>query len=605
MSRPIQSIIAAMRPIPSIIDIVSPRLALPSVGSTLIGAERVLATVRALLALSSLLLIWLNPAVAYPREVATAFLWVYLAHSIGVLTLVYTRPNISPRFALLVHIADILWAAVISLFGSQAESPFFLYFIFALLAAAFRWGLRETAFTTVAVVGTMAIDVLARVHTPLAQVLGSPSESGFIMRSIYLVVFSFLIGYVAESEKRRAAEALSISRISATVRIESGLKGTVQMVVQELLQLFGGRELLVVTRESEAHLVTLWRAEKLPDSQSVVFTWKQLDETEQQEYLCVMSENSAAAVWHNRQTASIFTLDKNGVRLRGQKCYLSAKFVQEHPFQQLLSCAISAAPEVSVRLLLLDPMLGGRAETQLRFLQEVANLVAPSVYNVYLLRRLRSRAAAVERARVSRELHDGVVQSLHAIAFRLYALRTRSSVSTEERETELLEIQQLVQNEAANMRNLIHQLEPLDFDPRHLVDFISGMVTRYRQDTGIGTQFVCDSPEVNLPAATCREVAGIVREALANVRRHSGAQHVLVRLARQQGGWALVIEDDGRGFPFSGRFNHVQLEESRRGPLVIKQRVRAIEGELTIVSKAGHGARLEIRIPDFARASTA
>jgi signal transduction histidine kinase len=318
-----------------------------------------------------------------------------------------------------------------------------------------------------------------------------------------------------------------------------------------------------------------------------------------------MGEDSAAAAWHHRQTTSIFTLDKHGIRTRGQKCYLPGKFVDEHPFQLLLSCAISAAPEVSVRLLLLDPTLGGRAETQLRFLQDVANLVAPSVYNVYLLRRLRSRAAAVERARVSRELHDGVVQSLHAIAFRLYALRTRSAVSSEEREAELLEVQQLVQNEAANVRNLIHQLEPLDFDPRHLVDFLSGMVTRYRQDTGIGAQFVCDTPQVSLPAAACREIAGIVREALANVRRHSGAQHVLVRLARQQGGWALVIEDDGRGFPFSGRFNHVQLEENRRGPLVIKQRVRAIEGELTIVSKAGQGARLEIRIPDFARASTA
>ena len=67
----------------------------------------------------------------------------------------------------------------------------------------------------------------------------------------------------------------------------------------------------------------------------------------------------------------------------------------------------------------------------------------------------------------------------------------------------------------------------------------------------------------------------------------------------------LTIEDDGRGFEFSGKFSNAQLEETRRGPLVIQQRVRALEGELTIVSKAGHGARLEINIPDFARANTA
>jgi signal transduction histidine kinase len=299
------------------------------------------------------------------------------------------------------------------------------------------------------------------------------------------------------------------------------------------------------------------------------------------------------------------TLDKEGLRTRGQQCYLAARFAEQHPFNLLLACAISAAPDVSARVLLFDPILGGRAETQLRFLQDVANLVAPSVYNVYLLRRLRSRAAAVERARVARDLHDGVVQSLHAIAFRLYALRTRSTIAPAEREQELLEVQQLVQNEAANVRQLIQQLEPIEFDPRHLADFLAGMVTRYRQDTGIGAQFVCDAPEVNLPPATCREIAGILREALANVRRHSGAQHVLVRLARQRGAWLLTIEDDGRGFEFSGRFTHAELDEKRRGPLVIKQRVRAIEGELTIISKAGQGARLEIKVPDLTRASIA
>lgn len=594
-----------MLAVPSVLDIVSRRLSLPRGRTTLIGMERVLASVRLVLGLSSLLLLWLNPAVAYPRKIALAILYVYLIHAIGLLIAVYVRSEISARFSLAVHTADILWAAIISLFGSQAESPFFLYFIFVLLAAAFRWGLRETALTSVAVVGTMALDSIARVRTPLAQLLGLPSVPGFIMRSIYLVIFSFLIGYIAESEKRRAAEALSISRISASVRVEAGLKGTVQAVMQELLALFGGRELLVVTRESEGHLVMLWRAQKIGDSANAVFTWKQLDEAEQQDYLCVMDEDSAGAAWHNRRTTSSFTLDKNGLRTRERVCYLATGFVDRHPFNVLLACAISAASEVSARVLLFDPTLGGRAETQLRFLQDVANLVAPSVYNVYLLRRLRSRAAAVERARVSRELHDGVVQSLHAIAFRLYALRTRAGVSSEERETELLEVQQLVQSEAANVRNLIHQLEPLDFDPRHLVDFLSGMVTRYRQDTGIGAQFVCDAAQVSLPPAACREIAGIVREALANVRRHSGAQHALVRLGRQQGGWMLMIEDDGRGFPFSGRFTQVQLEEDRRGPLVIKQRVRAIDGELTIVSKAGQGSRLEIRIPDFARASIA
>jgi signal transduction histidine kinase len=595
-----------MRPMPSVLDLVTRRLDLPRSRRGLIETERVLAAVRVVLVLSSLVLLQLDPADVFPYNGWVYGLSVlYLAHSIGIFVMVQLRTEISNRFSLLAHAADILWPAIISLFAGGLNSPFFLYFIFALLAAAFRWGMRETALTTVAVIVTMAADAIALTETPLEKMIAQPVDAAhFVMRAVYLVIFGFLIGYVAESEKRRAAEALSISRVCSRVRVEAGLKGTVQNVLQELLALFGGRELLVITREAEADRVVLWRAERL-EAGNVVFTWRQLDESEVQEYLCVMGEECAAAVWRHRSTTSSITLGKNGLRAHAQRCYLAARFVAQHPFNVLLVCAISAAPDVSTRVLLFEPALGGRPETQLRFLRDLANLVAPSVYNVYLLRRLRSRAAAVERARVSRELHDGVVQSLHAIAFRLYALRTRSAIASGEREQELLELQQLVQNEAANLRHLIQQLEPLDFDPRHLVDFLAGMVTRYRQDTGIGAQFVCDVADVGLPPATCREIAGIIREALANVRRHSGAHNVLVRLARQRGAWILTIEDDGRGFEFSGRFSHAELEEFRHGPLVIRQRVRAIEGELTIISKPGQGARLEIKVPDFARASIA
>jgi len=69
---------------------------------------------------------------------------------------------------------------------------------------------------------------------------------------------------------------------------------------------------------------------------------------------------------------------------------------------------------------------------------------------------------------------------LHAIGFRLYAFAHSGDNECPERDRELLDIQQLVQDEAANVRTLIQQLKPLDFDPRHLVDFLAGMIERYR-----------------------------------------------------------------------------------------------------------------------------
>ena len=591
-----------MRPSSSVFDLATRRLALPEERRGLIETERVLAAVRAVLVLTSILLVRLRTEEFPYGDWVYALLIFYLAHSLGLLVVLRWRTDISPGFSLFAHAGDIVWPAFISVFAGGLNSPFFLYFIFALLAAAFRWGMRETSLTTVAVIVTMAADALIVTRTPLAQVITHPFDvTNFVMRVINLVIFSFLIGYISESEKRRAAEALSISHLSSGVQVEAGLKGTVQNLLGELLRLFEASELLIVTREAVAAPAMLWRAERTAGDQ-FVFTWRQLEHAEEGDYFFPMGDASAGVIWRRGSRISSVTLDKSGARTYAKPCELTPGFVAQHRFDLLLGCVITAAPDVSTRALMFNPRRGGRAESQLRFLQDLANLIAPSVYNVYLLRRLRSRAAAVARARVSRELHDGVVQSLHAIAFRLYALRTRSAISPVEREQELLEVQQLVQNEAANLRQLIQQLEPLDFDPRHLTGFLAGMVTRYRQDTGISAQFVCDVADVSLPPAACREIAGIVREALVNVRRHSGAQNVLVRLSRHPGAWMLTIEDDGHGFQFSGRFSHVELDEFRRGPLVIKQRVRAIGGELTIISQAGRGARLEIRIPDMARA---
>ena len=95
----------------------------------------------------------------------------------------------------------------------------------------------------------------------------------------------------------------------------------------------------------------------------------------------------------------------------------------------------------------------------------------------------------------------------------------------------------------------------------------------------------------------CATVARIVQEGLVNVRKHSDASHVVVQFDRRDGHWRLTIEDDGRGFPFSGRFSQAELEADGKGPLVIKECVRLINGELTLESIPGRGSRLEITIP--------
>jgi signal transduction histidine kinase len=419
------------------------------------------------------------------------------------------------------------------------------------------------------------------------------------------VIFGFLIGYMAESEKRRQAETLSIAQVSARVRVDAGLKGTLQAVLQEILNIFAARQLLLVAGEVETGSTNMWRAERLDQESEVVFSWGHLDQNERGTYAFEFPQSSVACAWRRGGAKSSITLDRDGMRTRGHKCTLPDVFIAAHPFRRVLAVDVCLAPEVSARLFLFEPRLDASPETQLRFLQRLANQISPSVYNVYILRRLRSRVVEVERGRVARELHDGVVQSLHGIAFRLYALRTGPMVYSNECKQELIEIQELVQNATSDLRTLIHQVKPLDLDPRRLVEFLAAMVERYRYETGIGAKFVCDEDNLTLRPQVCRDIAGIVQEALANVKKHSGADNVLVRLGTKQGKWFLTIDDDGRGFAFSGRLSQAELERMRIGPFIIKERVRSLGGEMTIESKPGQGARLSITVPQMSMSTRA
>jgi len=596
----------------SLLDILSPRLALRERTDETIRVERALAAARLMLSVSALAALYLNPAESFPAPALVFGLLVaYSAHALALVVLLGRWSQVPPRFAWTVQAADILWPCLISVFTNGPGTPFFLFFIFALLAAAFRWGMRETLLALVVAIATLAGEAYAVDHDWFANgwfahawsgEAGSGLGIGFMMRMVYLIIFAVLIGYLAEWEKRRRSEALSISHINTKVRVDAGLKATLQAVMQDLMKLFGSRELLLVAREGKVQRANLWRVERVADTGGMEFTWRQLDDREGQSYFFELPAQCAGAAWLQSGPVSAITVDRDGKPLAGSKCQLLPEFLSRHAFDRLLASSIQVAPDLSCRLFLFEPKRGGLPETQLRFLRDVTNRVTPAIYNVYLLRRLRSRAAAAERGRVARDLHDGVVQSLHALAFRLYVLRT-GRMSERDRTQELLDMQELAQKEAASLRGMIQHLQP--FEPKHLLNSLAGMIEKYGYDTGIAAKFVCDASDVNLPPAICREIAGVVQEALANVLKHSGAESVVVRLSSQSDGWILTIEDDGRGFEFSGRFTQLELERVRRGPLIIKQRARAMGGELTLVSTPGRGARLEIKIPQGLQANVA
>jgi signal transduction histidine kinase len=211
----------------------------------------------------------------------------------------------------------------------------------------------------------------------------------------------------------------------------------------------------------------------------------------------------------------------------------------------------------------------------------------------------------VARARVARELHDGAIQALIAVemevdVLRREASRTENLVKISPR---LEHIQEMLREQVFDLRTLMQQMRPVEFSPAQLLDHLADIVERFRHDTGITAEFVSVLEDVDLSPRLCRELFRITQEALTNVRKHSGAQHVLVRFGVRQGRWTLEVEDDGRGFEFHGKKSLAELDASRKGPGVIKERVRILGGNLEIESLPGQGTRLEVTFPQKAPAT--
>jgi signal transduction histidine kinase len=163
--------------------------------------------------------------------------------------------------------------------------------------------------------------------------------------------------------------------------------------------------------------------------------------------------------------------------------------------------------------------------------------------------------------------------------------------------SELGRIQSLLREEVLKLRELMQQMKAIEVDAQRLLPVLNDTVERFQRETGITARFGTDLEDLDMPQRVCREILRIVQEGLVNVRKHSGARHVLVRLGSSVEKWNLTLEDDGKGFPFAGRYTQEQMGGAGKGPMIILERVGLIGGELTLESNPGQGTRLEVTVP--------
>jgi two-component system sensor histidine kinase UhpB len=195
------------------------------------------------------------------------------------------------------------------------------------------------------------------------------------------------------------------------------------------------------------------------------------------------------------------------------------------------------------------------------------------------------RAQEEERARVARDLHDEVNQSLTGLLLRLEAARDGAPPELED---ELAETKALANQAMRELLSLARQLRPTALDDLGLAAAIEGQVERLGGE--IETSLEVEGDFSDLGGDQQLVVYRVAQEALSNAARHSGAGRVDVRLRRTAGGGvALEVADDGRGFAF---------DESQRGLGIggMRERALLIGAELTIESRPDRGTTVRLAV---------
>jgi len=187
-------------------------------------------------------------------------------------------------------------------------------------------------------------------------------------------------------------------------------------------------------------------------------------------------------------------------------------------------------------------------------------------------------AVARERARIARELHDGLATDL-AGAISLFKVYLESHREVSDRT--LSNVFEILERMLKQVRETLAELRPRPIGPDGLVGDLRHQAGEFARLYGIRVEIATNGTEDMLPPPQREVVNQVVREALTNVRKHSGSSICRVRMHFAARPFLVEVADEGRGF--------VSSQAHGYGLVGMRERAAGIGGRLEVVSTEGRG----------------
>jgi hypothetical protein len=197
-----------------------------------------------------------------------------------------------------------------------------------------------------------------------------------------------------------------------------------------------------------------------------------------------------------------------------------------------------------------------------------------------------------ERARISRELHDELGQTLTALKMELGWLKDRLPADPAMLRTRVDRLVQIVDHSVTDLQRIASDLRPMILDELGLVSAIQWLVQNFSERSALAVALSFEQSDVLYSRDVSTAAFRIVQEALTNIARHSGAASARIAARHSGDELQLEISDEGRGMDVAR-----SRREQHLGLIGMSERAHMLGGSMEIDSAPGRGTRISVRLP--------
>lgn len=363
---------------------------------------------------------------------------------------------------------------------------------------------------------------------------------------------------VIESHRLRARELIAFREIDNTLRAESNLQQVLERLVLQMAEACGAQGGAIFLRSA---------------GDDTLDTWAQIGHGAPPEIAREIIQSNQLVIRTNPGDSL-----KNG-------------------FTSVLAAPLTIGTRVEGAVVLTHREPRAFAPRHLNLLSVLSSSAALIVRNAQLYAWSEEKVITEERARMAREMHDGLAQDLSFLLLRIQSLQQQMRKGKSvELDKELVALSDTLRRDVGEVRRTIFALRPLDIEKLGFVPALEKFTSDFAASNDVEMHLNINGDAAHLSPKLQSALFRLVQESLNNVRKHANAKKVWVDL-NVDAQWAnLKVRDDGIGFEPEETLALARKRGSV-GMLHMRERAERAGGNFELKSAPGKGTKIEVKLP--------